>query len=117
MPNFANPFQGNVNRKMTNAELMQAIRLDIAGELEAIYLYESHILATDDLAAKKVLEDIRDEEKAHMGELITLMRYLDPSETDHFLAGESEVKEMLEDLGITKNGEVKTGMTVGSLKE
>ena len=30
MPNFANPFQGNVNRKMTNAELMQAIRLDIA---------------------------------------------------------------------------------------
>ena len=47
MPNFANPFQGNVNRKMTNAELMQAIRLDIAGELEAIYLYESHILATD----------------------------------------------------------------------
>ena len=53
MPNFANPFQGNVNRKMTNAELMQAIRLDIAGELEAIYLYESHILATDDLAAKK----------------------------------------------------------------
>ena len=117
MPNFANPFQGNVNRKMTNAELMQAIRLDIAGELEAIYLYESHILATDDLAAKKVLEDIRDEEKAHMGELITLMRYLDPSETDHFLAGESEVKEMLEDLGITKNAEVKTGMTVGSLKE
>ena len=43
MPNFANPFQGNVNRKITNAELMQAIRLDIAGELEAIYLYESHI--------------------------------------------------------------------------
>ena len=110
MPNFANPFQGNVNRKMTNAELMQAIRLDIAGELEAIYL--------DSLpAAKKVLEDIRDEEKAHMGELITLMRYLDPSETDHFLAGESEVREMLEDLGIVKNTEVKTGMTVGSLKE
>ena len=65
----------------------------------------------------KVLEDIRDEEKAHMGELITLMRYLDPSETDHFLAGESEVREMLEDLGIVKNTEVKTGMTVGSLKE
>ena len=52
-----------------------------------------------------------------MGELITLMRYLDPSETDHFLAGESEVREMLGDLGIVKNTEVKTGMTVGSLKE
>lgn len=117
MPNFANPFQGNVNRKMTNAELMQGNPASISPANWKPYLYESHILATDDLAAKKVLEDIRDEEKAHMGELITLMRYLDPSETDHFLAGESEVKEMLEDLGITKNAEVKTGMTVGSLKE
>lgn len=100
MPNFANPFQGNVERKLSNAELMQAIRLDIAGELEAIYLYESHYLATDDPAAKAVLADIRDEEKTHMGELITLMRYLDPRETDFFLSGESEVKEMLEELGI-----------------
>ncbi|MGI6109216.1 MAG: demethoxyubiquinone hydroxylase family protein [Eubacteriaceae bacterium] len=115
MPNFANPFTGNVNRKMSNKELMQAIRLDIAGELEAIYLYESHILATDDIAAKHVLEDIRDEEKAHMGELITLMRYLDPEETDHFLSGEEEVNEMLDDLGIAKK-EKPDGATVGSLK-
>lgn len=100
MPSFGDPFAGNVDRKMTNAELMQALRLDIAGELEAIYLYESHILATDDPAAKAVLSDIRDEEKAHMGELITLMRYLDPTETQHFLSGESEVNEMLEDLKI-----------------
>ena len=40
MPNFANPFQGNVNRKLTKEELIQAVRLDIAGELEAIYLYD-----------------------------------------------------------------------------
>ena len=38
MPNFANPFQGNVDRKLSNAELMQALRLDITGELEAIFL-------------------------------------------------------------------------------
>lgn len=42
MPNFANPFQGNVNRKLTKEELIQAVRLDIAGELEAIYLYDAH---------------------------------------------------------------------------
>ena len=41
MPNFANPFQGNVNRKLTKEELIQAVRLDIAGELEAIYLYDA----------------------------------------------------------------------------
>ena len=106
MPSFANPFAGNVDRKMTNAELMQALRLDIAGELEAIYLYESHYLATDDPAAKAVLGDIRDEEKAHMGELITLMRHLDPKEPEFFLDGEGEVKEMLEDLGIATDGEI-----------
>lgn len=124
MANFAHPFQGNVERKLSNAELMQAIRLDIAGELEAIYLYESHYLATDDPAAKAVLGDIRDEEKAHMGELITLMRHLDPKETEYFLSGESEVKEMLEDLGIepaeappeeVKEEGVPVPPTVGSL--
>ena len=50
MPNFANPFQGNVNRKLTKEELIQAVRLDIAGELEAIYLYDAHVQATDDEA-------------------------------------------------------------------
>ena len=29
MPSFPNPFAGNVDRKMTNAELMQALRIDI----------------------------------------------------------------------------------------
>ncbi len=100
MPNFANPFQGNVNRKLTREELIQAIRLDIAGELEAIYVYDAHVQATDDPVAKKVISDIRDEEKAHVGELMTLLRFLDPKEAEHFAAGEGEVKEMLEELGL-----------------
>ena len=100
MPSFPNPFAGNVDRKMTNAELMQALRIDIAGELEAIFLYDAHYQATDDPAAKAVLADIRDEEKAHMGELITLMRHLDPTETEFFLEGEGEVQEKLAELGI-----------------
>jgi uncharacterized protein len=37
MPAFANPFQVNVDRKMTKQELLQAIRFDIANELEAIF--------------------------------------------------------------------------------
>lgn len=100
MPNFANPFQGNVNRKLTDEELIQAVRLDIAGELEAIYLYDAHVQATDNEIAKKVIADIRDEEKAHVGELMALLRILDPEEARHFAEGESEVKEMIENLGI-----------------
>jgi uncharacterized protein len=98
MPNFADPFTANVQRKMTSAELIQALRLDIAGELEAIYLYDAHYQATDDPRAKAVLADIRDEEKIHMGELITLMRTLDPKEAEQFLKGEKEVKELLEEI-------------------
>lgn len=116
MPNFANPFQGNVNRKLTKEELIQAIRLDIAGELEAIYVYDAHVIATDDPVAKKVIADIRDEEKAHVGELMTLLRHLDPQEAEHFASGESEVKEMLEDLGIISSVSSESpAVSVGSL--
>ncbi|HYE80738.1 MAG TPA: demethoxyubiquinone hydroxylase family protein [Clostridia bacterium] len=100
MPNFANPFQGNINRKLTKEELIQAIRLDIAGELEAIYVYDAHVQAADDEVAKTVISDIRDEEKAHVGELMTLLRSLDPKEAELFASGEAEVREMLSRLGI-----------------
>lgn len=120
MPAFANPFQGNVDRKLNKEELIQAIRLDIAGELEAIYLYDAHVQATDVETAKKVLADIRDEEKAHIGELMTLLRTLDPQEAELFASGETEVREMLSGLGIDvaagkpPEGGVESA-TVGSL--
>lgn len=103
MPNFPNPFAGSVNRKLSMEELIQAIRMDIAGELEAVYLYDAHVAATDNQFAKKVLGDIRDEEKAHIGELMTLLRHLDHKEAEIFLSGESEVKEMMEELGFKKS--------------
>lgn len=99
MPAFANPFQGNVERKMTKEELIQAIRLDIASELEAIYVYDAHVEATDDVRAKKVISAIRDEEKVHVGELMTLLMVLDPKEIKMFASGEAEVNKML---GISK---------------
>jgi uncharacterized protein len=113
MPNFANPFNGNVDRMMTKEELIQAIRLDIAGELEAIYVYDAHIHATDDEVAKKVIIDVRDEEKTHVGELMTLLRYLDPKEAELFADGEAEVRVMMEELGIKEPA--APGSTVGSL--
>ncbi|WP_313291906.1 demethoxyubiquinone hydroxylase family protein [Faecalispora jeddahensis] len=120
MPAFANPFQGNVDRKLNKEELIQALRLDIAGELEAIYLYDAHVQATDIEIAKKVLADIRDEEKAHIGELMTLLRTLDPQEAELFASGEAEVREMLSELGIAvpedKSGsDFSAPATVGSL--
>ncbi len=114
MPNFANPFNANVDRKISKRELIQAIRLDIAGELEAIYLYEAHVQATDDPLAGKVLQDIANEEKEHVGELMTLLRHLDPLEAELFVNGENEVKEMMEELGIESKANPEA--TIGSLK-
>ena len=100
MAEFANPFQGNYNRKISKEELIQAIRIDIASELEAMYLYDAHAMATDDPLVKKVLEDIRDEEKQHAGELLALMRYLDPKTAELLYDGHGEVREMMEKLNM-----------------
>lgn len=100
MATFANPFVGNTDRRITEAELVQALRVDIAAELEAIFLYEAHAMACDDPIVKKVLMDIRDEEKEHVGELLALMRYLDPVATKCLVEGQGEVREMMEELKI-----------------
>ena len=105
MAEFTNPFSGNINRKMNNIELYQALRIDIAAELEAIFLYDAHVHATDDVVAQAVLRDIRDEEKAHVGELMTLMNYLDPENAKHMTEGKSEVMEMMRSLGIKTDDE------------
>ena len=102
MPAFANPFSGNVDKKITKDELIQAIRIDIAGELEAIYLYDAHVQATDDELAKRVLADIRDEEKAHVGELLTLLKHLDSNLAEKLTSGESEVTEIINQLNSQK---------------
>lgn len=73
----------------------------LPGNLRQSYLYDAHVQATDNEIAKKVIADIRDEEKAHVGELMALLRISrsgrDPK---HFAEGESEVREMIENLGI-----------------
>lgn len=118
MPNMPDPFASNLpGKKLTKYDLIQAIRADIVGEIEAIFLYEAHAEASDDPLVKAVLKDIRDEEKAHCGELMTLLKYLEPSEAEHWESGEDEVKEMMEQLGIAPSDAAgAAGSTVGSLK-
>ena len=103
MPELANPFVANVPRTMTKQELVQAVRVELAGELEAQMLYEAHAAATDDEVARKVFLDIADEEKEHMGELLALLQYLDPAEAGHLTEGVGEVEGMMAELGIDKS--------------
>ena len=120
MPNMPNPFAANLSgQKLTRYDLIQAIRTDIIGELEAIFLYDAHAAAADDPVVKAVLADIRDEERVHVGELYALLKHLDPKEADHLAGGETEVAEMMESLGISRGAAPEPGSpgaTVGSLK-
>ncbi len=79
-------------------ELIQAIRKDIIGEFEAIIQYSNHINATDEPLAKAVWTQIRNEERVHVGELLTLLTYYEPSEIETLAAGEKEVKEIMASL-------------------
>ena len=99
MPEFLNPFSGMApERKMTEAELTRAIRLNIAAEEEAIHLYQAHADATDNPLARKVLLGIADEEREHKGEFQRLLNILRDDEEKLMANGAAEVDEMVEEL-------------------
>ncbi|MHB0939250.1 MAG: hypothetical protein ACYC6A_22890 [Armatimonadota bacterium] len=95
MPAFSDPFPGNVPREMTHGELIRAIMLDIAAELEAVHLYLAHMEATSNEDAKKVLFDVALEELVHAGEFTSLLYRLDPQAGAKAQEGFAEVEELL----------------------
>ena len=91
---LGDPFVGNIPpKKLNQAELLQALRVDIANELEAIIGYETHVQATDDERVKKILTHIANEERRHMGELQQLMMMLDPGQEDYVQQGIQKIQD------------------------
>lgn len=90
---LGDPFVATVPRQLLAEELVQAIRVDIAGELEAIIGYEAHAMATIDERAKKILYHIADEERRHVGELQQLLYVLNPGEQQHIDKGMQAVQQ------------------------
>jgi len=99
MPDFTNPFsQVAPKRMMTSNELVRAIRMNMAAELDAASLYEAHADATDNPLAKKVFIDIANEERVHVGEFLELLKILLPDEEGWLQHGYDEVREMAEEV-------------------
>jgi uncharacterized protein len=95
MPEFVDPFRGKVpERKLTLGELVRAIRLDLSAEEEAVHLYMAHADATDNALAKRVLIDISNEERKHIGEFARLLQLLTEDEDKLLGDGAREVDEM-----------------------
>lgn len=99
MPEFGEPFSILANdRKLTDAELIRAIRFMVAAEYEAIQLYMQLAESTDNELAKDVLIDIADEERVHAGEFLRLLHALDPDEQKYYDEGAKEVEEIIEEM-------------------
>ena len=97
MPDFGHPFAGLANdRKLTDEELVRAIRFMVAAEYEAIQLYMQLAESIDNELAIEVLKDIADEERVHAGEFLRLLHELDPEEQKLYDEGAEEVEEEIE---------------------
>ncbi|MCM1265203.1 MAG: hypothetical protein NC200_03305 [Candidatus Gastranaerophilales bacterium] len=96
MPEFSTPFMGNDNDTiLTHEELIRAIRFSIASEFEAIQLYEQLEESIDNEDAQKLLHEIADDEKVHVGNFLHLLKLLSSDEEKHYKEGLEEAKEIL----------------------
>ncbi len=96
MPEFATPFScKKSDRKLTKEELIRAIRFSIASEYEAIQLYEEISESIDNEEAKKLLNEITEDEKVHAGNFLYLMKILAPEEQNFYEQGLEEAKEII----------------------
>ena len=99
MPEFGKPFAGLAkDRKLTQAELIRAIRFMVAAEYEAIQLYMQLAESIDNKLAIEVLEDIANEERVHAGEFLRLLKELAPDEEKFYTEGAEEVEEEIKKL-------------------
>lgn len=88
MPELGSPFSGIAHeRKLSDEELIRALRFMVAAEYEAIQLYMQLAESTDNKLAIGVLIDIADEERVHAGEFLRLLSELAPDEKKFYAEG------------------------------
>ncbi len=99
MPEFGSPFSGLANgRKLTDAELVRAIRFMVAAEYEAVQMYMQLAESTSHKLAAEVLKDIANEERVHAGEFLRLLKEFAPDEEAFYVEGAQEVEEEIKKL-------------------
>ena len=97
MAEFGSPFSGLANdRKLTDNELIRAIRFMVAAEYEATQMYMQLAESTDHPLAIKVLTEIANEERVHAGEFLRLLHELSPDEAKLYAKGAKEVEEKIQ---------------------
>lgn len=96
MPNFNSALSFlSCERKLTPSELARALRFCIAAEFEAIQQYEQIADSTDNKIAKKILLDIANEERVHVGEFERLLFEIAPQEKGFWKEGHQEAEKLM----------------------
>ena len=80
---------------VTKWEILQNVRRDLVGEIQAVIEYDEHLHNTSDIVAKQTWEHIKNEELVHVGELLGLLNYLDASQKKYVEEGLKEFNTML----------------------
>ena len=94
MTAFLNPFAHmEPERKMTNSELVMALRHDLATTEAAVSTYTAHAETIDHVLAKKVLMDIANQERAHAGQLLRLIQIITGDEDNYLAKGKNIIDE------------------------
>ncbi|BES80654.1 ferritin family protein [Pyrodictium abyssi] len=81
--------------KLDSSDVVDAIRLAIVAELDAISFYLQVARRVEDEAVRRVFEDVAREEKTHVGEFLALLKRLDPEQARELEKGFQEVSELL----------------------
>jgi len=76
-------------------EHLQAIRLAIIAELDAINFYEQVAVRCQNPDIRKVFEDVAKEEKEHLGEFLALLVKHDPTVLEKMREGFKEVESLI----------------------
>lgn len=74
-------------------ETLQNARRDLIGEIEAIIQYDQHYAESTNEVAKSTWASIRNEELTHVGELLALLDFLEPSQKAYVESGMREFAE------------------------
>lgn len=80
-------------KKLSEVEILRAIKFGIASEFEAIQLYQQIMESTDNEDVKKVLTEITNDEKHHAGGLYKLLEILSPEDEKEYQHGVQETLE------------------------
>ena len=84
---FTNNYNATITPAVMNFDTLQKARQDLIGEIQAVIEYDAHIHSTTDKIAIQTWEHIKNEELVHVGELLALINYLDPTQKQYVQKG------------------------------